>query len=72
MKLNRMMALLLALMMVFAAVSLAEEVDGETPGSPAAGPVSTGAAYDYESLVIGHTTAMNGNFTRMRSAMITK
>ena len=65
MKLNRMMALLLALMMVFAAVSLAEEVDGETPGSPAAGPVSTGAAYDYESLVIGHTTAMNGNFTTL-------
>lgn len=65
MKLYRMMALILALMMVFAAVSLADEANGATPGSPAAGSVATGAAYDYDKLVIGHTTAMNGNFTTL-------
>lgn len=63
MKMKRIAALALALMMVFSAASLAEEAFGETPGSLAAGTVYAGPAYDYDSLVVGHTTAMNGNFT---------
>lgn len=63
MRLNRIAALILALMMLFAAASLAEETIGETPGSWAAGRVYTGPEYDYDTLVVGHTTAMSGNFT---------
>ena len=62
-KLIRMLALILALMLVLPAASLAEEAIGVTPGSLAAGTVYTGPEYSYEELVVGHTTAMNGNFT---------
>lgn len=63
MKMIRLTALFLALMMVFSAASLAEDANGVTPGSLAAGPVYTGPDYAYDELVVGHTTAMNGNFT---------
>lgn len=63
MKMIRLTALLLALMMVFAAASLAEDANGVTPGRLSAGLVYTGPEYAYDELVVGHTTAMNGNFT---------
>ena len=64
-KMLRSIALALALIMVFSAASLAEDVNGVTPGSTAAGQVYTGPDYTYDELVIGNTTAMSGNFTTL-------
>lgn len=62
MKIKRLAALVLALMMIFTATSLAEEAVGQNPGSESAG--GTLPQYAEENkLVVGHTTAMNGNFT---------